>query len=341
MDLFSTAELRKVVIDSRPPVQYFLDRLYKEQMESTTEEIMFDDLKLGRRMAPFVAPNLQGRVLKRSGFYTRSFRPAYVKPKDVVTPGRMLRRLAGEALTGEMTPGERWRATVVAYQLDQRKQIYRRWEWMAAQAALYGQVTISGEDYPTVTIDFGRSSNHTVVLTGTARWTDTVNSNPVDDLEDWATRVREAEGFAVTRVTMGGTAWKAFRKHPAVKELLETRRGSTSTMETGPSLGESVEYKGQVGSLNIYVYSDVYEDEDGVVQQMMDPRDVFLEAEAGYEGVRAFGAIMDAKAGLQPFDIFPKMWENEDPSVVYLMSQSAPLMIPSRPNCTLRARVVS
>lgn len=341
MDLFSTAELRKVIVDSRAPVQYFLDRLYREQMEFTTEEIMFDDLKLGRRMAPFVAPNLQGRVQKRSGFYTRSFRPAYVKPKDVVTPGRMLRRLAGEALTGGMTPGERWRATVAAYQLDQRKQIMRRWEWMAAQAALYGQVTISGEDYPTVTIDFGRSANHTVILTGTARWSDTANSNPVDDLEDWATRIREAEGFVVTRVTMGGAAWKAFRKHPAVKELLETRRGSTSTAETGPGLGESVEYKGQIGSFNIYVYADVYEDEDGAIQQMMDSRDVLLEAEAGYEGVRAFGAIMDAKAGLQPYDIFPKMWENEDPSVIYLLSQSAPLMIPSRPNCTLRARVVS
>ena len=40
MDLFSTAELRKVIVDSRPPVQYFLDRLYNEQINFTTEEIM-------------------------------------------------------------------------------------------------------------------------------------------------------------------------------------------------------------------------------------------------------------------------------------------------------------
>ena len=341
MDLYSTAELRKVIVDSRPPVQYFLDRLYKEQINFTTEEIMFDELRLGRRMAPFVAPNLQGRVLKRSGFYTKTFRPAYVKPKDAVTPGRMLRRLAGEGLTGDMTPGQRWQATVAAYQLDQRNQIYRRFEWMGAQAALYGQVTVSGEDYPSVTIDFGRAANHTVILSGTALWSDYDNSNPDDDLEDWAARIREAEGFVVTRVTMGSTAWKAFRKHPAIKELLETRRGSKSEAETGPGLGESVEYKGQIGAFNIYVYSDVYEDETGTMQPMMDPRDVLLEAEGGFDGVRAFGAIMDADAGLQALDIFPKMWKNPDPSVIYLLSQSAPLMIPSRPNCTLRARVVA
>ena len=339
MDLYSTAELRKVIVDSRPPVQYFIDRLYPEQMNFDTEEIMFDELRHGRRMAPFVAPNVQGRVLKRSGFYTKTFRPAYVKPKDAVTPGKMLRRIAGEGLLGEMSPEQRWKATVAAYQLDQRKQIFRRWEWMAAQAALYGAVTISGEDYPTVTIDFGRAANHTVILTGTALWSDTVNSNPIDNLELWAKRVHDAEGFVVTRVTMGTTAWQLFRKHPAVKELLETRRGSESIAETGPGLGESVQFKGTIGNFDIYVYSDLYEDDDGVMQAMMDPRDVFLEASGGYEGVRAFGAIMDAKAGLKPLDIFPKMWENEDPSVIYLLSQSAPLMIPSRPNCTLRARV--
>lgn len=340
MDLYSTAELRKVIVDSRPPVQYFLDRLYKEQINFTTEEIMFDELRLGRRMAPFVAPNLQGRVLKRSGFYTKTFRPAYVKPKDAVTPGKMLRRLAGEGLTGDMSPGQRWQATVAAYQLDQRNQIYRRFEWMGAQAALYGQVTVSGEDYPSVTIDFGRAANHTVILTGAALWSDP-SSLPDDDLEDWAARVREAEGFVVTRVTMGSAAWKAFRRNPAIRELLETRRGSESKAETGPGLGESVEFKGTIGSFNIYVYSDVYEADDGSMQPMMDPRDVLLEAEAGFDGVRAFGAIMDADAGMQALDIFPKMWKNPDPSVIYLLSQSAPLMIPSRPNCTLRARVVA
>ena len=53
MDLFSTAELRKVIVDSRPPVQYFLDRLYNEQINFTTEEIMFDELKLGLRITVY------------------------------------------------------------------------------------------------------------------------------------------------------------------------------------------------------------------------------------------------------------------------------------------------
>lgn len=339
MDLYSTAELRKVMVNTNPPEQYFLNRLYPEQMNFDTEEIMFDQLALGRRMAPFVAPNVQGRVLKRSGYYTRTFRPAYVKPKDVVNPNRMLRRMAGEALGGEMTPGQRWQATVAAYQLDHRNQVWRRWEWMAAQAALNGEVTISGEDYPTVTVTFGRAANHTVVLTGTDAWDDAA-STPITDLNTWSKRVADAEGFPVSRITMGTTAYDWFIKHADIKALLETRRGSTSTAETGPNKGERVFYGGRFGTHDVWVYSDVYEDDAGVTQPMMDPRDILLEAEGGYDGVRAYGAIQDAKAGLQSFDIFSKMWENEDPSVVYLLTQSAPLMIPGRPNCTLRARVI-
>src|SRR5690606_20901096 len=53
---------------------------------------------------------------------------------------------------------------------------------------------------------------------------------------------------------------------------------------------------------------------------------------------RAFGAIMDKKAGWRATPVFPKMLEQEDPSAVYRMTQSAPLMIPTRPNATLTAK---
>ena len=57
-------------------------------------------------------------------------------------------------------------------------------------------------------------------------------------------------------------------------------------------------------------------------------------------GVRGFGAIRDKRAGLQALEVFSKMWEEEDPSVEYLMSQSAPLMVPRNPNATFKIKVV-
>ena len=49
---------------------------------------------------------------------------------------------------------------------------------------------------------------------------------------------------------------------------------------------------------------------------------------------------MDSKAGYQATEIFTKMFEEDDPSRTFLLSQSAPLVVPVNPNCTLKAKVL-
>jgi hypothetical protein len=53
-------------------------------------------------------------------------------------------------------------------------------------------------------------------------------------------------------------------------------------------------------------------------------------------GTRCYGAIRDKRAGLAAMSLFPKMWDQEDPSVTYTMTQSAPLMVPGNPNNSFR-----
>ena len=72
----------------------------------------------------------------------------------------------------------------------------------------------------------------------------------------------------------------------------------------------------------------------------MDPRDALFVSPA-VEGIQAFGAILDSAANLEVADVFSKMWDQPDPSARFIMSQSAPLMIPVNPNCTAKVRVVA
>lgn len=57
-------------------------------------------------------------------------------------------------------------------------------------------------------------------------------------------------------------------------------------------------------------------------------------------GYQAFGAIRDEAAGYQAMSFFPKSWVEQDPAVRYLMLQSAPLVVPYRPNASLAATVL-
>src|SRR5690606_21173902 len=339
--IVETHDLIKVVSTRHAPTSYFLDNFFREVHLSDSEYIDFDIVDRGRRLAPFVAPTAQGKPLLQQGYATRKFKPAYIKPKDMVDPARLFRRQPGEMFAGELTPAQREDAIIADILQTHREAIERRWEWLAARAVIDGAVTISGEDYPPMSLSFGRDASLSKNLTGSNRW-DQSGVNVLKDIEDWKIEVHRKSGYSPTRMTMGLNAWRAFIAKQEVKDMLDTRRGSSNALETGPGKGLPFEYRGSLGSagLEIYTYNDIYEDESGTAQPFMD-QDTILLTSPAVDGVRAFGAIMDKKAGWRATPFFPKMFEQEDPSAVYLMTQSAPLMIPTRPNATLKAKVLN
>lgn len=345
-DLYSTATLLGVVRVQPVDSSYWLDNFFGRQINFDTEEIMFDRVTSQRRLAPFVSPVVQGRVMRTRGYETRTFRPAYTKPKHVVDPNRVFSRLAGEGITGTLSAEARWNAAVAENLREERNAIQRLWNWMAAMATIHGEVTISGEDYPTQVVNFGRDAGLTRILTLTARWGE-ADADPLGDIADLRTLAFTKGGSPITRLTMGLDAFDRFFANEDVKKLLEGKdvaRVSDSTLSALGSPGQPFEYRGVLqgangqGRLEIYTYNEMYEDEAGTTVPFMDSMDV-VGTGPGLQGTRCFGAIRDKRAGLQALPIFPKMWDQEDPSVTYTMTQSAPLMVPGNPNNSFRIKV--
>ncbi|UXM94032.1 major capsid protein [Bartonella sp. HY329] len=119
-------------------------------------------------MAPFVLPLVVAKPQQRTGYGVKSFRPAYVKPKHQIKLGDFVSRLPGEALTGELSMEERRNREIVRLIAEQKRQIFARWEWMAAQAIINGKVEVSGEDYPAQIVDFGRHQNNEIMISADA-----------------------------------------------------------------------------------------------------------------------------------------------------------------------------
>lgn len=338
-DLFGTAEMLDVLRVTPVESAYFLDGWFTTARQFDTEEVLFDKLRTVRKLAPFVSPVVQGRVMKSRGFETLSFSPAYVKPKHVVDPNRQFTRRAGEVPgLGSSTPGARWNAAVAENLAEERESIRRRENWMAAMAVIYGKVTITGEDYPTRVVDFRRNAGLTRVLVGTARWGEAA-ADPLADISDLRTLSFQESGSPITRVTMGVGAFDLFYEDEKVQKLLKTELGaiprtSDSTLSALGSPGEPYEFRGILqgangqGRLEVYTYNEQYEDENDQTQSIMDTYSV-VGTGNNVRGVRCYGAIRDKRAGLQALPLFPKMWDQEDPSLTYTMTQSAPLMVPT------------
>lgn len=348
MGVLDTATLLEVQRVQKTPTSFWLEKCFPKQINFTTEYIAFDRVNEDfRRLAPFVAPNVQGKVMAQEGSDMLNFKPAYVKPKHIVEPDAVLVRKPGEALgSGSLTPAQRRDATVASL-LERHKNMHAMTrEWMAAKAIIDGKVTIEGENYPKVTVDFRRDASLTILLAGAAKW-DQGTSNPLADIKDARVLANSKSGAVIRDVVFGANAWKLFSDNTDVQALLSTQtRGSASDFaKMVDGFEDSVEYLGQLSGINgsglirMWLYSGKYRDETGTLQDIMDTNTVVGVDFMAVQGHRCFGAIRDGKAGFQPLDMFPKMWEDEDPWAEYIMTQSAPLMVPAQPNTTFSMKV--
>lgn len=339
MDIYSTATLNRLVQSLKRPQTALLTAFFGEIETSETEQIMFDVENKKRRIAPFVSPLREGRLVEDEGYVTKTFTPAYIKDKRVHDPMKALKRAAGETIGGSLSPLNRHQANLARSSADQVDMLMRRKEVMASEVLRTGKVTISGDGYPTVVVDFGRNAAHTVALLTTARWGES-GVKPLENLEDWSLTILQNSGAAVKDVIMDTKAWRLFRDDATVEKKLDTRPLSTSTDSiVGVQFAKlGMSFKGSIGEQRFWVYQDWYVDEAGT-EQLMIPDYTVILASPDVDGVQHHGAIKDEAAGLQPFEYFSKSWVVEDPSRRILLMQSAPLVVPYRPDATFCATV--
>lgn len=339
MDLFSTNVLTGTINSLLAPSQHLLDTYFPLVQTEASEEIHFDVIDKTRRLAPFVSPVLAGKIMESQGHTTKTFKPAYVKPKTPFDPARPLRRSAGERLGGVLSPATRLLKQIGQTMLDHRGMIDLRLEVMASEAMRLAQVTVEGENYPTQVVNFGRAPSLTVVKAGGAHWGE-AGVKPLDDLQAWAQMVLKLSGAMPRVVTMDIDSWVIFREDETVKSRLDLLRATGgNSLNLGAQIKEGAVYMGNIDGFDIWVYSAWYADDAGVDQPIL-PSGTVIMGGPQIEGTRAFGAIRDEEIGFQAVEYFSKSWVEKDPSVRTVLTQSAPLIVPTRPNASLCATVL-
>ena len=346
VNMFETRTMLRALEQMKAARKFLLDTFFKGIEVHDTLNVDIDIIKGTRRMASFVHPRSDGKLVERGGYQTKTYKPPYIKEIIPTEAANLMLRAAGETIYQQNVglPAQRAARQLGLDLAELDDMITRREEWMAAQALFTGQITVIGDGVDDM-IDFGYESDHKVVLTGTARWdqvADTDKSDPLTDFRHWRRRVIQDSGISPDTVVMGSEAIDAYLNHPKVQGVLDNRRIDMGQIDPR-ALPDGVTYYGHIkeGGLDVYGYDEWYLDENGDEQPMVPPKKLLLGS-TNARTARHYGMIqdMDAEANFA-VSRYPKSWTEKRSGVRMLMMQSAPLVVPHQIDAFMWAQVIA
>ncbi|MVW40863.1 major capsid protein E, partial [Escherichia coli] len=230
MGLFTTRQLLGYTEQKVKFRALFLELFFRRTITFHTQEVMLDKITGKTPVAAYVSPVVSGKVLRSRGGETRVLRPGYVKPKHRFDYQQAVERLPGEDPARLNDPAYR-RLRILTDNLKQEEQaIVQVEEMQAVSAVLQGKYTMSGEQFETVEVDFGRSVANNITQAGGREWSQQ-NADTFDPTHDLDAYCDFASG-TINIAIMDGTVWRMLNGFKLFREKLDTRRGSKSELET-------------------------------------------------------------------------------------------------------------
>lgn len=340
IDIYAIRTMLAAIEQGVAPKTFLLNTFFPGLQQFGTKHVDIDIVKGKRRLAPFVSPRMKGKVVEKLGYTTNTYTPPYIKPKTVSTAQEILNRAAGEVVyAGNVSASARAAAKVGEELAELDVMITRREEWMAAQVLNAGTISVVGDGVDD-SIDFLMPADHKVTLTGTALWTDTA-SDPLKALRSWRRKIIQDSGVSPDVAVFGSSVMDAFIANDELQKQLDTRRIDMGQIDP-QALADGATYYGHIkdAALDIYGYDEWYLDDAGAEQPMV-PVDKIFIGSSRTRNAKLYGAIQDLDAG-SDFAVarYPKSWTEKDPSVRFVMLQSAALVAMLQPDAFMSIKAV-
>lgn len=339
ISLYKTRDMIAALEQIHVPGDFLLTTFVNGSESHTTDTIDIDIVKKGKKMAPFVSPVREGKVITRDKYQTRTHRLPYIKLKRPTTAQEALTRMPGDTVySGGETAAARANREMGKTLAELDQMIFRREEWMAAQMLQTGKCIIEGEGL-SYEIDVGMNPTHLPVLTGGDLW-DQSTADIQNDLTTWADLVYDDSGLTATDAILGRNASKAALRNPSFIGALDRRRIDRGEIMI-ERLPKGVKYFGydRESGLDLWGYTEKFYDENTDTEiDLIDPDKVVVTSRSLYF-VRHYGLIQNVEASFVG-PRYPDNWVTKDPSVHWVSLESAPAVILHQPDGVVCATVL-
>jgi len=107
ISMYEPRMMMRALEQVKVPKRFFHSTFFNRTFTHTTKEVELDVRKGRRRVAVYVSPIHDGKVVEREGFETRSTSPAYTKEMTTLRPQELNTRAFGENIYNPMSPAQR------------------------------------------------------------------------------------------------------------------------------------------------------------------------------------------------------------------------------------------
>lgn len=274
-----------------------------EYVHSTTK-IEYDAYEGGETIALKGNFAKQSNIVKKDGYDTITVNPIEVNESIFTGIRDLTKKRIGTTVYGDVMSGmSEAEIREIEQDMEEFGKLVKRSQRLIKKSiydvATTGKIVVSGEGENTDEINYGMTNIivNDNATAGQYQWNDTVNSNPIKQLEEEA----EKSKYGINTYVLGFEATKAWRKHPQVTATDSSGYRENFTPATKPERdAKSTKYMVYLGSTNgnygkaveVYYEFEQYEDVNGTSKYYLD-KNYVIGFEAGNTKFmqRHYGAI--------------------------------------------------
>lgn len=336
LELLDVGELALIHSNYKPVDTWFLDKFFPNRPLFERKDVPLAEISSDHDLAPLVSPKNAGKAFDSSqSGEVRYVKPAYYKPKNQVTPAdafeiALLERLrsAGIISTGNQSLSyqEKMILAQVATMKRNHDAIDNSVILMAVDLLKTGKYTLQSDDYERNEVDFKRTA--ALNYTPSTLW-NTGGATPVDDIRRMLERQLEADGGEAEAALMSGLVWQSLWSNEAFKkEFITPYAGISVPVEPSFNAKKSATFKGKFDGIEFWTYDETYRHK-GQPNRLI-PKDYFgLISDTNGSVAHCAIEEMNGSVTQQYYDTQEYI---KDPRGIQLMTESAPLVVPSNKN---------
>jgi hypothetical protein len=337
LELLGVDELALIHSNYAPMDTWLLDKLFPRRKSFTTNTVPIAELETESDIAPLVAPQIPGKPFDRTtAIQVQHLNPAYLKPKNQITPATawdtaLLARLRDSNIistgSNQLSTSEQYVIAQIETMKRNHDAIDNRKILMAAELVTTGQIILESDDYTKNVVSYGRDAS--LAFTPANAW-DQVGATPVEDIDTMAQRMLDEDGGEAKMILTTGKVWSVLEKNADFKaKFVAPYAGISVPYRPELNASRSAKFKGYLGDIEIWTYDATYKNK-GQTKRFI-PQDYFALI-ADNNGYVTQCKIENIHANGLALEYFDRQWYEEDPSGIMLLTESAPLVVPSNKN---------